>query len=232
MKREYAVDKLIENHDKCSNMFELCERMGIKNVGGEDYKEIRELAKQIGVELKFTYKRQKYTISKKYDLKDVLVENSQYKSMSTLKKRLFKEKLKEYKCEKCGISEWNGEKIELQLHHINGINNDNRLENLQILCPNCHSQTDNYSGKNSNRENNTTNIHSKKSMSIKEWNDFKEKMWVNNHPSKETLINLFKEYKNFVQIGKLYNVSDNAIRKWFKRYGLPHRRQDLLEYLK
>lgn len=53
-------------------------------------------------------------------------------------------KLKQYKCEICGISEWLGNPITLQLHHINGNPLDDRLENLQILCPNCHSQTDSY----------------------------------------------------------------------------------------
>ena len=53
-------------------------------------------------------------------------------------------KLKQYKCEICGISEWLGNPITLQFHHINGNPLDDRLENLQILCPNCHSQTDSY----------------------------------------------------------------------------------------
>lgn len=47
-------------------------------------------------------------------------------------------------CEKCGINSWMGNIISLQIHHINGNRYDNRLENLQVLCPNCHSQTDNF----------------------------------------------------------------------------------------
>ena len=61
-----------------------------------------------------------------------------------LKKRILKEKIKSYKCEKCGLEKWNNEKIPLELHHINGNNKDNSLENLQLLCPNCHALTDNY----------------------------------------------------------------------------------------
>ena len=79
---------------------------------------------------------------------DILTQNSTYNRQS-LKKRLVSEKLKDYKCVNCGnIGEWNGKKLSLQLEHINGINNDNRLENLCFLCPNCHSQTDTYCGKN------------------------------------------------------------------------------------
>ena len=77
-------------------------------------------------------------------LKKGTTANSNY-----LKKRLFAEGIKEYKCEKCNISEWCGMDIVLELHHINGDHTDNRLENLIILCPNCHSQTSNFRGKNS-----------------------------------------------------------------------------------
>jgi formate-dependent nitrite reductase cytochrome c552 subunit len=49
-----------------------------------------------------------------------------------------------YACRTCGIGQWNGERLSLQLDHLNGVNNDNRLENLQLLCPNCHSQTKTY----------------------------------------------------------------------------------------
>lgn len=76
-------------------------------------------------------------------LEKVLTENSSY-NRSRLRERLIEEGLKEYKCECCGITEWLGKPISLQLHHLNGIRNDNRINNLQILCPNCHSQTENF----------------------------------------------------------------------------------------
>lgn len=78
-------------------------------------------------------------------LESVLIKDSEY-SRTKLKERLVKEGLKKYECECCGITEWNGKPISLQLHHINGIHNDNRLSNLQLLCPNCHSQTENFAG--------------------------------------------------------------------------------------
>ena len=234
MKREYAIDKLIENADKCVNMLDLCHKMGIENVGGEDYKEIKRIAKELNIELKFSYKKNTTcSYHPRIETKDILVENSTYKDTTKLKKRLFKEGLKECKCEKCGITEWQGEPISLQIHHINGNHHDNRLENIQILCPNCHSQTDTYSGKNANRDNNTKynkNL-SKKSVTKDKWLEFQEKRWENNHPSKETLCSVFKEIGSFRGVGKLYNVSDKSIVKWFKHYGLPTSKKEIKKYL-
>ena len=65
-----------------------------------------------------------------------------------LKQRLIRLGLKDERCEICGISDWRGAPLSLALHHVNGDGADNRLENLQLLCPNCHSQTDNFSGRN------------------------------------------------------------------------------------
>lgn len=87
-------------------------------------------------------------IDRGYQLSEVLVKNSSYKCTNSLKLKLFNEGVKERKCECCGITEWNGKPAPLQLHHIDGDNTNNSLENLQILCPNCHAQTDNYCSKN------------------------------------------------------------------------------------
>ncbi len=65
-----------------------------------------------------------------------------------VKSRLIKAGLLELSCQRCGITDWHGEPLSLELHHINGIGQDNRLENLALLCPNCHSQTDSWGGRN------------------------------------------------------------------------------------
>jgi Bacterial regulatory proteins, luxR family/HNH endonuclease len=64
-----------------------------------------------------------------------------------LKSRLLAEGLKENRCERRGLSEWRGKPLAVALHHANGNGLDNRIENLVMLCPNCHSQTENFSGR-------------------------------------------------------------------------------------
>lgn len=71
---------------------------------------------------------------------------------SKVKVKLFTSGLKENKCEECGISEWNGKPLVMHLDHVNGRSDDHRIENLKILCPNCHSQTETYAGKNKTNE--------------------------------------------------------------------------------
>jgi hypothetical protein len=70
------------------------------------------------------------------------------RSRGHLKRRLINAGLLPDQCERCGIDSWLGEALSLALHHVNGDGQDNRLENLQLLCPNCHSQTENFAGRN------------------------------------------------------------------------------------
>lgn len=80
-------------------------------------------------------------------LSELLVEGT-YRGRENLKLRLIKEGVKASRCERCGLDEWYGSPIQIALHHVNGDRLDNRLENLELLCPNCHSQTDTFSGRN------------------------------------------------------------------------------------
>ena len=84
----------------------------------------------------------------KHNMEDILVENSTYHNIASLKNRLVKEGYLEYKCANCGIKEWLGQPLSLHLDHINGVHDDHRIENLRFLCPNCHSLTETYAGKN------------------------------------------------------------------------------------
>ena len=91
--------------------------------------------------------RRKKVPYKKYTMDEILVENSKYCGSTALKKRLISANYMENVCACCGLKTWDGRDLALQVHHVNGVNNDNRIENLQLLCPNCHSQTDFFGGR-------------------------------------------------------------------------------------
>ena len=106
-----------------------------------------ELKQQIGASLSKYYTDNTHT--RMIPLNEILDGKHPTYSTYKLKLRLFKEKILEKRCNECGTGdEWNGKKLSLQLDHENGINNDHRLENLVVLCPNCHTQTPTYAGKN------------------------------------------------------------------------------------
>jgi DNA-binding transcriptional ArsR family regulator len=80
------------------------------------------------------------------ELERLLVADT-YRSRHNLKNRLIRAGIKQNRCEKCGLTDSRGRPLSMALHHINGDGRDNRLPNLQFLCPNCHSQTENFSGR-------------------------------------------------------------------------------------
>lgn len=128
----------------CNNsltMSEACSKIGIHfNTFSKRAKQLRCYNPNRGG--KGTHK--KSSNGKSVSLEEIL--EGKYPNYQTykLKNRLFKSGLKENKCEICGISEWLGKTINCELHHKDGNKNNHKLENLQILCPNCHSQTDTY----------------------------------------------------------------------------------------
>jgi hypothetical protein len=79
-------------------------------------------------------------------LDEVFAPNTR-RNRGHLKVRLLRSGLRDGNCERCGISEWRGQPLSVALHHVNGDRLDNRLENLELLCPNCHSQTKNFGGR-------------------------------------------------------------------------------------
>lgn len=79
------------------------------------------------------------------------LKNSQDIQSNKVRIKLLREGYKEHKCENCGLTEWLGQPIPLELHHKDGNRNHNEIENYQLLCPNCHAFTDSYRGKNSTK---------------------------------------------------------------------------------
>lgn len=91
------------------------------------------------------------TDSRKINLNEILSGNHPHYQSNKLRKRLIAEGIKEHKCECCGESKWRGQNIPLELDHIDGDCYNHKLENLKMLCPNCHAQTDTYRGKNKSK---------------------------------------------------------------------------------
>lgn len=134
-----------------SNSYSDCLRaLGLGTRGGSSTDTLKRRIKELECSIEH-FGEKDISPNAKYTLEEILVENSSYAGISRLKLRLVNENKLEYKCAICGIDEWLGKPLSLQLDHINGINNDHRLENLRFLCPNCHSQTDTYAGKNKGR---------------------------------------------------------------------------------
>lgn len=144
---KFTLENLISAIRSSFSIAEVCRKLGIAAYGG-NYRTIYKMINENNLDIshfkgKIWYLNNYRHIKKAQSLEVVLTTNSYYNS-NKLKKRLFKEGIKEKKCEICGNTTWNGKEIPLELHHINGDNTDNRVENLMILCPNCHAQTDTY----------------------------------------------------------------------------------------
>lgn len=142
-KREYIknnLDVINEMISKNRPKFEISRVLGVK------YETLNKYLKELGINYNGNQNRKGIPhLNERKDIKYFLSENGKNISASFLRKRLIEEGLKEEKCEKCGNTHWMGSKIPLELHHINGNHYDNRIENLQILCSNCHGIEHNYS---------------------------------------------------------------------------------------
>jgi len=138
---------------------------------------------------------------------DILFSENSSKSRSIVRSRLLRDSLIPYMCSDCGLEpKWNNKPLSMVLDHINGVPNDNRLENLRFLCPNCNSQTDTFAGR---------NVKFLLSNKVKHTTPRKRKFEI----SKEELQELLKN-NSYVSIGKMFGVSDNAIRKRCKVFGI------------
>ena len=214
MKKNYEKIELEEVIKKSKTYREILIYFN-RNESSSSYKTLRKKIKEWGIDTSHFLSKSEHTkmmykiglLDKKNSL-DLFIENCK-SGRSTIKKRIIDESLIDYKCCMCDNNgEWMGEKITLILDHINGINNDNRLENLRFLCPNCNS---------------TLKTHCIGAIGLTDKQPINRKIPNRAHlrivdrPSYGILIKEVNEF-GYCWVGRKYGVSDNAIRKWIKYY--------------
>ena len=169
-------------------------------------------------------------------MKKVFIEYSRV-SQDELEQAYLEGDYSPYVCSVCGQEPfWMGKPLTLILDHINGYNKDNRLENLRWVCPNCNSQLETTNAKNINHG---VRVHyycvdcgkeiSRGAVRCRECN-IKFTINQNELPiTREELKQLIRN-QSFLAIGKQFNVSDNAIRKWCDKYNLPRKKTEIKNY--
>lgn len=152
---QYTEDELQAIFDNSNSYLEVLNKLGL-STSQNNYKTLNKYIKLYNIDLTMINKnrleRQRIVSGIKYknnnDLLQSLIKGEVNSKPNRLLNLLVDKGIKEYKCEECGISEYNGKPLRLELHHKDGNRKNNKLENLEMLCPNCHSQTDNYRFKN------------------------------------------------------------------------------------
>lgn len=151
---KYTLELLQPIVDSSVQWAEVCRKLGIKPFTGAQ-SHLKNRADKLGVRYDHFrgqgWSKGKILDNKRRPIEQYLVKDSTAKSDS-LRRRLIKDGFKEARCESCGLREWMGGPIPLELNHKNGDHWDNRLENLEILCPNCHALRPTNGGRNRRAE--------------------------------------------------------------------------------
>jgi 5-methylcytosine-specific restriction endonuclease McrA len=148
---DLSKEELQDVLSQSTNMSEAIEKFGYSRSSGSMKAILKTIIQERELDISHfdPYRTAKKKHYSKYSLSQILVENSSYTNIYRLKVRLLREAKLPYVCELCGnVGVWNGKPLVLQLDHKDGNNKNHSLSNLRFLCPNCHSQTDTYSGKN------------------------------------------------------------------------------------
>jgi len=152
-KKSWTQKQLINAVKNSRSVRQILQKIGLKEAGG-NYSQIKKYLHLYNIDVSHLKGRgwnkgMKMPFWPKISLNKILVKNSTFQSYK-LKARLFRDKLKKPECEMCGWAKKTSDgRLPLELDHINGDSSDNRLENLRVLCPNCHSLQPTHRGRNS-----------------------------------------------------------------------------------
>lgn len=211
---------------------EILEKLHLRAAGG-NYKALNKRMQTEGVDLVSFDLKVNTTCTHHQDkipLDQILVEGSGYRNRGRLKLRLLSEGLLENRCLQCGQSpDWDGKPLMLVLDHINGVWDDNRLENLRFLCPNCNSQTSTFCGRNLFQPKNCIDcgtLVSRTATRCRKCNlkcTYERKgrrvAFKANWPSAKDLRSMVG-HLGYCEVGRRLGVSDVAVRKHLARHSV------------
>lgn len=232
---KYSKEELEQIVSECHNKNELIRRLGYKTIG-RNFDTIKKRLECYNISYDHFIGPTNRKVTKR-TVENVFCKNSTA-NQATLRRWYSLGEYTPYKCSICGLLPfWNNKPLTLTLDHINGNNHDNELVNLRWVCPNCDRQLDTFAGRNVDHTKNYNYSNSKKycvdcgeeitSNAIRCQKCFHLSQRKVERPNKEILFQeLINNKGNFVQIGMIYGVSDNAIRKWCKNYNLPYHSGD------
>lgn len=228
----YSNEEFIKIIKESYSYRECLKNLGYQSYSGCTMNQVKEKINKLNIDISHF----KPSIRIKRNEENIFIKNSTV-SQKVLRHWYKKGNYSEYKCSICGQEPfWNGKELTLILDHINGFNTDDRLENLRWVCPNCNYQLDTTNGKNVNHGNHKVNycldcgkaisLQSLRCLQCDRIKKSKEHKMLLSRDELKKLIRIH----SFVKIGKMYGVTDNAVRKWCDKYSLPKKATEIEKY--
>lgn len=235
MEQRITDEQFIEYVQSSSSITQLSKELTNRQIFGRSIEACKKRIKRLNIDIShftsiFWENGQKKSSGFQVDTSEYF-DNSRFIRNYDLKIRLINEGYFQAKCYQCDIDKWNGLPITIELHHIDGNPKNNNLSNLIFLCPNCHSQTDNYKNKNRNfptkkivnclicnkeiilkKQTSKTKCCSVECSSI-------SKRRCKIRPAKQELYNLLKSH-TYREVGEMFNLHPTTIRYWATQYNI------------